>query len=144
RVFGQPRPATILVRTASAKGDSAQVRLLIEDLGLAREVFCARDVLNVTGEGWRATVSPVPATAQEGSGLAAEGQARGNVAGLKADVQLDGCAVWWYPRFDEAVDLHALGALLLETLLAHDERPPKRFRAEFEQERGELSKACLA
>ena len=146
RSFGQPRSATVFVKSAKAEGEnSAEVHVLLEDTGIAWELCAPGDVMTIAGDGWQATLSPAAQhNPDDGAGLPFVGRAVGQVAGLRESEQIDGCECRWYPRFDEAVDLHAVGMLLLDTLLAHDECGTKRLREELAGEREELTRACLA
>lgn len=144
RHFGQPRKCTLFVKSAEIKGRQARVSVLLEDLNIPWPAMCTGDVAHVDGEGWQAVLSPAAQrNPDDGEGLPMSGRAVGNVAGMKQAAQFDGCTCRWYPRFGEAVDLHAFGVLLLETLLATDERPGPRLRQTLNEERDELTRLCL-
>ncbi|MCH7872386.1 MAG: hypothetical protein IID33_11865, partial [Planctomycetes bacterium] len=146
RYFARNRSGNVFIKKSAPEGDNAVVLdILLEDTGIARRLFCGADVLHVSGDGWRAELAPMAEhNPDDGEGLPFAGTAKGNVGLLKADESLEGCGYTWYPRFGEAVDLHALGMLLFETLLAHDERGPERLREAITGERRELQNACAA
>lgn len=144
RYFGQPRRCALFVKSAEGRGRQVHVTVLVENLTLPWSRMCTGDVAQVEGAGWQAALSPTarrdPA---DGEGLPMSGRAAGDVAGMKPGTQFDDCMCRWYPRFGEAVDLHAFGMLLLETLLATDEHPGPRLRETLRQEREELTRLCL-
>ncbi len=145
RYFDEPRAAAVYVKSVEREGDAARIRVLLEDFGVAWGLCRTSDVLKVAGEGWEATLVPAAERgADEGAGWPCSGRAVGNVSALKEGTQLDGCTCRWYPRFDQAVDLHAVGMLLFETLLAHDERSGATLRQLIAAERAELMAVCQA
>lgn len=143
RNFDTPRKATVFVKRAKAGGDGVEASLLLESLHLPWEGFCSTDTLHVRGAGWLAVVQPAPARDKnDGEGLPFTGRVTGKLAAFKSGEQFDGCECRWYPRFGQAVDLHAVGMLLFETLLATDERPPAVYRSALLREREELIAGC--
>jgi len=143
RYFDERRPANVFVKSAKPEGDRARAQVLLEDLGVPWELFCIGDALHATGGGSRMVLTPARARdPDDGEGLPFVGSASGEVAGLKPGKSIEGCACCWYPRFGEAVDLHALGMLLLETLLAHDERQAAALRRVLLEERAEVTRSC--
>jgi len=145
RYFDEPRAAAMYVKSVELDGDAARIRVLLEDFGVAWGLCRTGDVLKVLGEGWEATLVPAAERgADEGAGWPCSGRAVGKVSALKEGTQLDGCTCRWYPRFDQAVDLHAVGMLLFETLLAHDERSGAALRKAIAADRAELTAACQA
>ena len=146
RYFGDPRTATVYVKSSKPAGENAaDVHVLLEELGIARKLICRDDVMSVVGEGWEAKLKPAPEhDPDDGEGLPFIGRATGKVGGLQATSQIEGSLCVWYPFFGEAVDLHALGMLLFEMLISHDERNTTRLRDEILAEREELTSACLA
>jgi hypothetical protein len=145
RYFDEPRAAAMYVKSVERDGDAARVHVLLEDFGVAWSLCRTGDVLKVAGEGWEATLVPAAERgADEGEGWPCSGRAVGKVSTLKEGTQLDGCTCRWYPRFDQAVDLHAVGMLLFETLLAHDERSGAALRELIAAERAELTPICQA
>lgn len=145
RNFGQPRPATVFIKRTKAAAGGSEATVLVEGLNIAWPLLCREDVLHVGALEWEATLSPAAARdPADGDGLPFEGVLRGPAAALKAGSEAPGCTVRWLPCFGEAIDLYATGLLLLETLLAHDERPPQRVREIVLDERADLLRACLA
>jgi hypothetical protein len=144
RYFGEPRRVNVFVKAAEAQAAGAVgVQVLIEELGIASEQFCAHDVVRVTGAGWPAELTPTEGhDPADGAGVAMCGVARGEVGALRADDVLEGCECRWYPRFGEAEDLHAVGMLLLRTVLATDEVDGRRFFESIAAERDALLQAC--
>ncbi len=144
RHFGQARRCALFVKSAEGKDRQKHVAVLVENLNIPWSLMCAGDVAHVEASGWQAVLSPAarrePA---DGEGLPMSGRAAGDVSGMKPGAQFNDCICRWYPRFGEAVDLHAFGVLLLETLLATDERPGPRLRETLHQEREELTRLCL-
>lgn len=144
RYFDEPRRATVFVKK-SQTGDGTGVDLLLEDLGIPWELFCTSDTLHLAGEGWHATLAPAPQRdPNDGEGLPFSGRVTGNTPSLNKGQQIDGVECRWYPRFNEAVDLHAIGMLLFEALLSHDERSVQSFREQMAAEIAELTKSCRA
>ncbi|MGD8453100.1 MAG: hypothetical protein PVJ57_14880 [Phycisphaerae bacterium] len=140
RYFGTPRPVNVFVKTISKTGDA---HVLLEELGIPRELFCPADVIQVAGPGWRATLAPTPEqNPDDGEGLGVRGPVQGDTKRLSANTAVEGCECRWYPRFGEAIDLYAVGMLLLETLLTNDEREGQRLREAVLAEREELLTAC--
>jgi hypothetical protein len=145
RYFDEPRAAAVFVKNVEPDGDAARIQVLLEDFGVAWGLCRTGDVLKLAGAGWEATLVPAAERgADEGEGWPCSGRAVGKVSALKEGTQLDGCTCRWYPRFDQAVDLHAAGMLLFETLLAHDERSGAVLRELIAAERVELTAACQA
>jgi hypothetical protein len=143
RNFDTPRPATVFVKRSKTTGDAAEASLLLESLHLPWESFCPSDTLHIRGDGWLAVVQPAAARDKnDGEGLPFSGRVTGKLATFKSGEQFDGCECHWYPRFGQAVDLHAVGMLLFETLLATDERAPAAYRSALLREREELIAAC--
>ncbi len=145
RYFDQPRPATIFVRQAKARGAVADVSVLVEDFGIAWELVASGDLLLVDGGDWQMKLQPADSrNPDDGAGLPFVGQARGAIASIKPNGQYVGRTCRWYPRFGEALDLYALGVELCQALLGTDERSGAALRAQLRQERDELTAACLA
>lgn len=145
RYFGVPRPGTLFVQNVRGEGDELKVEVLLEDFGVPWRLFTTRDALHVTGEGWRAVLGPrAERNPDDGEGLPLSGRVSGAKEAFRAGAQLDGCACTWYPRFGEAVDLHALGVLALECLLSHDERNGAAWHQALAAEREELTRTCAA
>ncbi|RMF85942.1 MAG: hypothetical protein D6744_00505, partial [Planctomycetota bacterium] len=143
REFDEPRTATVFIKKLEKGSSQPAITVLLEELGLPWESFCTRDVVHVSGGGWRLVLAPcAERDPNDGEGLPFEGFAVGDkVADLKIGEQYEKREVRWYPRFDQAVDLHALGVLLLESLLAHDERTPEGFREALLADRDELTRS---
>ena len=145
RCFDEPRPVGVFVKSSRAAGEKRRVQVLLEDTGIAWELFSASDSVQLVADGWQAVLSPAAERdPDDGEGLPFAGVASGEVAGLKKGEQRDGVTLRWHPRFGEAVDLHAVGMLVLEALLAHDERNGRVFREQIGQELDELAQACRA
>ena len=146
RYFGRAAKGGVFVKKSTPEGKgAAALHILLEDTGIPRRLFHLSDVLHVEGSGWRAELAPAAEhNPDDGEGLPFIGKATGNIALLANDESIENCPYVWYPRFGEAVDLHALGMLLFETLLANDERVADRLRETFSAERQELHNACLA
>jgi hypothetical protein len=143
RKFGQPLPANVFVRSAKPDRATARVHLLLEDINVPRNAVCPADRMHVEGPGWSGTLAPAPSPNEDdGPGLPFLGALHGDVAALRDGEQISGCSCTWYAHFDQAVDLHALGLLLIESLLATDERPPARVREALATERSELTQRC--
>ena len=145
RYFGGARRANVYVKSSKETKGGVDVHALLEELGVPPALFCAGDVIRATGDGWEAELTP-PAEQDpdDGAGLGVRGVVRGDVAKVREGEQFDACECRWYPHFAEAVDLHAVGMLLLQTLLANDERDGERFREAVADEREELLRACRA
>ncbi len=142
RYFDDPRPAALFVKKAVA-GDGEGMTVLIEGLGIPWELFCPCDTVAVTGDGWRALLAPLPERdPDDGEGLPLRGTATGDPAAFKQGASFDHVEVRWMPRFGEAVDLHALGILLLETLLGHDQRAGDALHDALATELAELVEPC--
>jgi len=144
RWFGTVRGVNVYVKSVQAgAGDGSRVQVLLEDLGIARELFCTADAIRVRGEGWEAMLAPAAEQhPDDGAGLGVLGVVKGGTGPFKAKETLAGCECRWYPRFGEAVDLHALGMLLFETLLANDDRDAASCRAAIAAEREDLMRVC--
>ncbi|MBI5865731.1 MAG: hypothetical protein HZB38_14725 [Planctomycetes bacterium] len=139
RVFGQPRRATVFVKRAKAEGGVFRTTVLLESLHLPWEGFTTRDVMHVRAGGCKLTLSPLESrNPNDGDGLPFAGTAEGATQSLQTGEQLEGCECTWYPRFDESVDLFAVGMLLFQTLGANDQRPPAAYRAALLRERAEF------
>lgn len=145
RYFDEPRKATLFVKKPE-RGDGAGMQVLLEDLGVPWELFRTSDTLRIAGDGWDALLAPADQRdPDDGDGLPFHGRATGAaVAGWKQGEQLDDVECRWYPRFGQAVDLHAVGVLMLEGLLAQDERGGRAFREALADQLAELSQILLA
>lgn len=144
RYFDQPRRATLFVKKPQS-GDGSGIGVLLEDLGIPWDLFCTSDTMHVVGEGWRALLAPVAERdPNDAEGLPFAGRVSGDVAQLKKGRQVDGVECRWYPRFNQAVDLHAIGMLLFEALLSHDERSVQTLREQMTGELAELAQTCRA
>ncbi len=144
RGFGQPLKASVHVKKARNAPAGRECELLLEDVDLAPAAFVATDVVEITGEGWQAVCRPAPGGEGDGNSIALAGIAYGDGGKLRSGETISGCTARWYPRFGEAVDLHALGLLLLETLLATDERPTARLRPLVAEQLDELARRLAA
>ena len=144
RDFDEPHAVTVFVKKLEKNAKRPRITVLLEELGIAWPLFYTRDVVHVLGDGWRLLLSPCrERDPNDGDGLPFEGFAEGDkVAALKVGEQYEQQEARWYPRFEEAVDLHAIGVLMLEGLLAHDERTPEGFRDALLADRAELTKSC--
>lgn len=143
RYFDEPRVATVFIKASRADGDALHVDVLLEELGVPWELFCTSDGVHVVGDGWRAVLAPAAdRNPDDGEGLPFSGRASGKIERLKKGEQIDGVECCWYPRFNEAVDLHAVGILLFEALLSHDERSIQSFREQMAAEIAELIGSC--
>lgn len=145
RYFDEPRFATLFIKRAQPDGDELIVNVLVEQMNVAWELFAAGDALHASGEDWRAVLSPAgQRDPDDGEGLPFSGRMRGKVEHLRKGDQIERVECRWYPRFGQATDLHAVGILLFETLLAHDERTIHSFREHLAAEIAELTTVCLA
>lgn len=146
RYFGVPAKAGVFVKTSTPDtGATARVTILLEDSIIPRRLLCTPDVLRIAGDGWTATLSPLADhDPNDGEGLPFSGTAAGNVSVLKPGQQFPDCSYTWYPRYGQAVDLHALGMLLFESLLSNDEQSRDKLRSTLATERDALTTACLA
>ncbi|MBU0618131.1 MAG: hypothetical protein KKI02_10475, partial [Planctomycetes bacterium] len=145
RYFDEPRLATLFVQAARAGDETVGLSVLLEELGIPWHLFCTSDAMHVAGEGWRAVLAPAAQRSpDDGEGLPFSGQATGKIKGLKKGEQITGVECRWYPRFNEAVDLHAVGMLLFQALLAHDERSVQSFREQMATEIAELTTSCCS
>jgi hypothetical protein len=143
RYFDEPRAATLFVKKPQT-GDGTGLMVLLEELGIPWNLFCTSDALVATGKDWQALLIPAAErNPDDGEGLPFHGQATGNTDGLKRGNQVDGVECRWYPLFNQAVDLHAVGMLLFESLLSHDERSVQSFREQMATEIKELTQTCL-
>lgn len=141
RYFDEPRPATLFVKKAKAESGSAHAIVLLENLGVTWELFCTADTLAVKGAGWQALLSPLAEREKnDGAGLPFGGTVTGALDKFKSGEQFDKCECRWLPRFGEAVDLHAVGQLGLETLFLHDGWKADAYRDGSRKERDELHK----
>ncbi len=144
RYFDEPRTATLFVKKAQT-GDGAGMDVLLEELNVPWELFCTSDAMHVAGDGWQGVLAPAARRdPNDGEGLPFGGSVTGDVAGLKKGAQVDGVECRWYPRFNEAVDLHAVGMLLFESLSLHDERSVQSFHQQMAEEIAELTRTCRA
>jgi len=108
-------------------------------------LFCLGDAILVSGGGWRAVLSPMgQRDPDDGDGLPFSGRMIGQVDSLAKGDQIEGVECRWYPRFGEAVDLHAVGMLFFEALLSHDERTIHSFREQMASEIAELTTVCFS
>lgn len=145
RCFGQQRPATLFVKEAKVEALAVRVAGLLEDTGIAFNLFHPGDVIQVAGPGWEATLSPLGVhNPDDGAGAAIKGLVQGDVAAVKAGQSFRGCAMRWYPLFNEAADLLAFGSLFIETLTGTDERRGAAFRGALAAGREEFTTACLS
>jgi hypothetical protein len=143
RYFDEPRSATLFVKAARSGDETVGIKALLEELGIPWELFRTGDALHVVGPGWRALLAPAAErNPDDGEGLPFSGQAEGDIRGLKKGEQVTGVECRWYPRFEQAVDLHAVGMLMFEALVAHDERSIQSFREQMAAEIGELTTSC--
>lgn len=143
RYFGEQRSATVFVKAARPGEETAGVDVLLEELNVPWELFCTSDAVHLRGDGWWAVVAPsAERNPDDGEGLPFSGHATGRIAVLKKGEQLTGVECRWYPRFGQAVDLHAVGMLMFESLLAHDERSVQSFREQMAAEIAELTTSC--
>jgi len=143
RYFAEPRPATVFVKAVRAGYGGADVSVLLEEVGIPWELFCCGDALHAAGAGWRAVLAPAAQRdADDGAGLPFAGRATGEVGALNKGAQIGGVECRWYPRFGEAVDLHAVGMLLLESLLSNDERSVRLLDEQHAAQVDELMRAC--
>lgn len=144
RYFGAPRSGTLFIKEATPERDELVVSVLLEDFGVPWRLFTPRDALHLHGEGWQAVLAPAAErNPDDGEGLPLHGRVRGAKDAFKPGGQIDGCTCAWYPRFEQAVDLHAVGMLALELLLSHDERTGGAFHELISREREELTRHCL-
>ncbi|HBU29801.1 MAG TPA: hypothetical protein DEB56_09540 [Thiobacillus sp.] len=153
RHFGAAGRGLIYVKKATPTADGhANVHILLEGTGIQRALFCLPDHVFVSGGpvsdrslGWSMTLSPAPThDPDDGEGLPFVGLATGNVGKLKDGEQIHEFSYVRRPRFGEACDLYAVGMLLFESLLSHDERPLDRLRQAILTDLEELTGACLA
>lgn len=144
RQFGAESGARVYVKSSVADATGARVTILLEDCGIKRGLLSMRDLFEVAGEGWRATFTPTGThDPDDGEGLAMTGRVVGSAGAFKPQTDIGAARFRWYPRFGQACDLHALGVLLLDALLAHDERPSPRYRELLRSERAEFTAACM-
>ena len=144
RYFDEPRKATMFVKKPQS-GDGSGAQVLLEGLGISWELFSTGDTLHTSGAGWHAVLSPAPQRDPgDGEGLPFTGRVTGDSARFKKGGQFEDVESRWYPRFGEAVDLHAVGMLLFEALTAHDERSPQALREQLCPEVADLTKSCQA
>jgi hypothetical protein len=142
RYFDEPRTATVFVKGGKGGDERQTVTVLLEDLGVAWELFRPGDALHVLGKDWTAILSPMTERdPNDGDGLPFAGYVDGSP--MKVGEQYDNCEVRWYPRFGEATDLHALGVLAIEALLSNDERNGELFRSALTADCDGLTKSCL-
>ena len=142
RYFDEPRQATMFVKKPQS-GDGSGAHVLLEGLGIAWELFTTGDTLHASGDGWHAVLSPAAQrNPDDGEGLPFTGRVLGDRASFKKGDQRDNVECRWYPRFGEAVDLHAVGMLLFEALTTHDERSPQALREQLAPELADLTKSC--
>ena len=145
RYFNEPRAVTLFIKRAQPDGAELIVNVLLEDLNIAWDLFTTGDAVHVSGDGWRAVLSPAgQRDPDDGEGLPFSGRMRGKVDGFRKSDTFERIECRWRPRFGEAVDLHAVGMLLFEGLLAHDERSLQSFREQLATETSELTTTCLS
>lgn len=145
RYFDIPRLATVFVKQSRVDRDRLQVKLLLEELGIPWRVFSTLDAMHVEGRGWTASLAPeAERNPDDGEGLPFSGVVTGAKDAFKDGSQIEGCLCRWWPRFGEAVDLHAVGALGLEALLATDERNGAAWYEALARDCDELARACGA
>ncbi|MEP0847955.1 MAG: hypothetical protein HRF50_14185 [Phycisphaerae bacterium] len=145
RYFDIPRPATVFVKQSRVDRDRLQVKLLLEELGIPWRLFSTLDVMHVEGRGWTAELAPErERNPDDGEGLPFSGVVTGAKDAFRDGSQIEGCSCRWLPRFGQAVDLHAVGALGLEALLATDERSGAAWFEALAKDCDELSRACAA
>jgi hypothetical protein len=144
RYFDVAARAGLFIKKAKPESDKAtNVHALIEDTAIPRRLFCTADLLQADGQGWWATLAPAAEhDPDDGAGLPFVGRVEGRVASIKKGEQLPDCGYRWYPRFGEACDLHALGMLLFQVMLSHDDRGPDRLIEAVLAEREELQERC--
>ena len=143
RYFNEQRSATVFVKAARVGEETAGVDVLLEQLGVPWKLFCTSDAIHLRGDGWQAVVAPAAErNPDDGEGLPFSGHATGQIKGLKKGEQFAGVECRWYPRFNQAVDLHAVGMLMFESLLSHDERSVQSFREQMAAEIAELTTSC--
>lgn len=139
RYFDEPRPTTVFIKKAVAESGGARVTVLLENLGVPWELFTPADTVVLKGPNWHALLAPLAERDKnDGSGLPMTGVVKGTVDRWKTGEQFDRCECRWLPRFGQAVDLHAAGLLLFETMFVHDGFRSDAYRAAFARERDEL------
>lgn len=145
RYFDEPRSANLFVKADNKAIAAGRVVALAEGLNIPWDLFCAGDTVCVSGDDLKAALfSPcAERNPDDGEGLPFLANA-GAAKTLAPGKTYERVEFRWYPRFGEAVDLCAIGHLLLEALLCHDERPPKDARAIFNDERRLLVQALRA
>lgn len=145
RYFDEPRSANVFIKKSKVSGESAEATILVEELGIAWELFCPADAFEIAGKGWTGRFSPLAARDKnDGAGLPFGGVFSGKVAALKTGEQADQVTMRWRPIYGQAVDLHAVGMLYFETLLWHEQWTTLGFRDALLKERADLAKVCLA
>lgn len=145
RYFDEARSANVFIKKSKVSGETAEATILVEELGIAWELFCPADAFEITGKGWKGSFSPLEARDKnDGAGLPFGGVFTGKVAALKTGEQADQATTRWRPVFGQAVDLHAVGMLYFETLLWHEQWTTLGFRDGLLKERADLTKVCLA
>ena len=144
RYFDEPRTATLFIKRAQPDGDDLIVNVLLEELHVDWALFTIADTMHVRGDGWQAILSPAgQRDPNDGEGLPFSGRMRGQVDGLRKGDTVERIECRWYPRFGQATDLHAVGMLLFEGLLAHDERSIQSFREQLATEIAEVTTVCM-
>jgi hypothetical protein len=144
RYWDESRTAQVFVKKNAGGSSQASVVVLVEKLGIPWELFQPGDTLHLYGKGWRGVMTPLATRdPNDGEGLPFAGRVTGATDKLKVGEELAGVEVRWYARFGEAVDLHALGQILLETLLHTDQRPIDDFRRALQSERTEVTAAAM-
>lgn len=144
RYFGEPRSANLFVKQDAKAIAAGRGVALAEGLNMHWDLFCAGDTLRVEGPAIKALFAPAAErNPDDGEGLPfLAGSAF--VSALTPGQTHERVEFRWYPRFGEAVDLCALGQLLLEALVCHDERSLKGARAIFADERRLLAQSLRA
>lgn len=147
RHFGIERAAGGFIKSAESVEGGVTLHVVVEGVDIRWERFCAPDVITLVAEDWQATLHPASErnVDDDGDGLPLTGLATGAGAAALADGgELTGTRFTWYPRFGEALDLHALGVLLLEALLATDERSAAALRESLAEAREDLTRVLGA
>src|SRR5262249_36782267 len=112
RYFDEPQPARVFVKKQKADGGVVRASVLLESLGIPWDLFTPADTMAVKGPTWQATFAPLPERDKnDGEGLPFSGVVKGTLDKFKAGEQFEKCECRWYPRFGQAVDLHAVGQL---------------------------------
>ncbi len=144
RYFDSAGKGGLFIKKSTPESDKAtRVQVLLEDTNIPRRLFCTADLLQADGQGWWATLAPAAEhNPDDGAGLPFAGRIEGRIAAIKRGEQFADCSYRWYPRFGEACDLHALGMLLFQVMLSHDDRSAERLFEAVLAERQELQERC--